>query len=135
MAQNFEIDLETKPYVEQAVENLIEDVGVDQELTEWLVDFVHYKINRDKSGNIRLDLNDYAALVLNENNYQALEKLQQINLKDLKKSKFRMLETLKYTEQNLIKLAKEFFDLIQNHDIENSNFKGQYIPKYFQKLS
>ena len=76
--QNFDIDLDTEPYIQQAVENLIGDVGIDDQLTEWLVEFVHYKINRDKSGNILLDLNDYANLVLNENNYEALEKLQQL---------------------------------------------------------
>lgn len=134
LTQNFEIDLETKPYIDRAVENLIEDVGIDEELTEWLVDFVHYKINRDKSGDIHLDLNKYAYLILNENNYTALKNLQQISLKDLKSSKFKIFEKTKQTKQELVDLALEFFNLIEFHNIEVGHFKANSIPKYFKKL-
>ena len=134
LSQNFEVDLDTQPYVDQAVENLINDVGIDKELTEWLVEFVHYKINQDKSGNIRFDLEKFAALVLNENNYQALEKLQQYSLKDLKQGQSKIKDNLKLTNQKLIKTATEFFHLIENHFVEESHFSGKYIPKYFRKL-
>jgi len=134
LVQNFEIDLDTQPYIKQAIENLIEDVGYDKELTEWLVDFVQYKINRDKSGNIRLDLEDYAKLVLNEINYEALETLQQYNLKELKENKYQLQDKIKSIKQEIIATAEKFFKLIDSEGIEEKNFKGKYIPKYFRKL-
>lgn len=135
LSQDFEIDLETQPFIEKAVDNLIEDVGEDDNLTSWLVDFVHYKINRNKSGNIRLDLNKYANLVLNENNYEALEKLKKINLKDLKISKLNLNKKESLIKQELFDLALDFFRLIEKSGIENSHFKRRSIPNYFKKIS
>jgi len=132
--QNFEIDLEVKPYIDLAVDNLMEEVGKDEQLTEWLVEFIHYKINLNKSGDIQFDLKKYAELVLNENNYEALKELQQYSLKDLKDKKNQLLKSLKNYIEQLQDLAEEFFKLLGQHDIESSDFKGSYIPKYFKKL-
>ncbi|QTY26100.1 exodeoxyribonuclease V subunit beta [Flavobacterium sp. CS20] len=133
--QNFDVDLDVQPYIEQAVKNLIEDVGKDEQLTEWLVEFVHYKINQNKSGDISFDLKKYAELVLNENNYTALNQLQKYDLKDLKAQKNKLVSQLQDSEQHLKDIAKCFFQLIENHNVNASDFKGNYISNYFKKLS
>ncbi len=134
LTQNFEIDLDTAPYVNQAVENLIEDVGIDEQLTSWLVEFVHYKINQNKSGNIRLDLNKYAELVLYENHYEAIEKLQEYNLKDLKSSQSNLIEKKENIVADLKDIAKAFFELLETQNIEHSSFTRQSLPKYFKNI-
>ncbi len=134
LIQNFEIDLEPQPYIQKAVDSLIEDVGHDIQLTEWLVDFVHYKIERDKSGDISLDLKNYAELALNENNYKAIEQIQNYSLNDLKQFKY---QTLKYRDQikeKLIDIGQDFFHLLNKQDVEKEIFPRQTIPNYFKNL-
>lgn len=132
--QNFEIDLDSAPYIQKAIDDLIEDVGENEELTSWLIEFVKYKVNNNKSGDIHKDLTAYAELILNENNYQALEEVQKLDLKDFKKIKHQIIHHQKSTYKSLRQLAEDFFRLLNENNIDSVCFPRQSIPKYFSGI-
>jgi len=134
ITQGFDIEMDTTPYIKKAVDNLIYDVGINRELTEWLTDFVKFKIDNNKSGNIRLDLEEYSNLILNENNYAAIEKLEKYNLKALKTIKFKIIDYQKQVKEELISVAKAFLDVMNKHNIDMGCFPRQSIPKYFKNI-
>ena len=134
ITQGFEVELDTSPYIKKAVDSLMTDVGIDKELTEWLVDFVRYKIDNNKSGNIRFDLEEYSKLILNENNYDAIEKLNKFNLKELKKIKFKIIDDQKEIKGSLFLVAKQFLNLMNEHNIDVVCFPRQTIPNYFKNI-
>jgi len=134
ITQGFEIEMDTTPFITQAVDGLIDDVGVDNELTEWLIDYVKYKIDNNKSVNIRIDLEEYSNLILNENNYDAIEKLENYSLKELKQIKFKIIEYQKKIKESLISVATQFQNLMNTHNIDVACFPRQTIPKYFKKI-
>ncbi len=134
ITQGFDIEMDTTPYIKKAVDGLINDVGIDRELTEWLIDFVKYKIDNNKSGNIRLDFEEYSNLILNENNYAAIEKLEKYSLKELKTIKFKIVGYQKQVKDKLILVAKHFQELMDKHSIDVVCFPRQTIPKYFKNI-
>lgn len=135
ITQNFEIDMDSAPYIQQAIEQLVDEVGENKELTTWLIEFVKYKVNNNKSGNIEKDLVNYAELILNENNYEALELIQKFSLDDLKHIKSKIISYQNHLLKDLKSLAEEFFEVIETHHLDPKDFKGRFIPKYFNKLA
>jgi ATP-dependent exoDNAse (exonuclease V) beta subunit len=134
ITQGFNIEMDTSPFIKEAVDGLIDDVGLDHELTTWLIDYVKYKIDNNKSGNIRLDLEDYSNLILNENNYEAIEKLSQFSLKDLKRIKLQILDLQSNIFEDLKQIAKVFKELLNRHKIDTKCFPRQTIPNYFDSI-
>jgi ATP-dependent exoDNAse (exonuclease V) beta subunit len=132
--QNFEIDMDSAPYIQKAVDQLIDEVGADEQLTSWLVEFVKYKVNNNKSGKIEKDLIDYAQLILNENNYEALEQLQRFELKDLKRIKNKISNYQKSVLEDLKSVAEQFLSLIKENNIDAVFFPRQTIPNYFKNI-
>ncbi len=134
ISQNFEVELDHKQFIKKAIEKLIDEVGKNEELTSWLVEFVEYKIDNNRSGDIQKDLIDYAELLVNEKNFEAIEKIQNIELKDLKRIKFKIIEYRKSLKEELKNIAQLFFELIEQHNIDAGDFKGNYISKYFKNI-
>jgi len=134
ISQHFEVDLDFKFYIKEAIEKIIENVGTDAELTAWLVDFIKYKINNNKSGNISKDLTDYAELIVNENNFYALDQINEIELYRLREIQSEIKDYKASLLTILKEIAQQFFDLIEEHQIEPSNFTRGSIPSYFRKI-
>lgn len=133
IAQNFSIELETKNYITKAVDQLIEELGQDDELTKWLSDFVSFKIQNNTSGDIRTQLNGFAELVLNENNYTYLKHLQSIDFNDYKNAKQVVLEKRHFFKEKIKQLRDDFFELLNTNNIDPTSFPRQTIPNTFHK--
>src|SRR5699024_2611746 len=61
--QNFEVQMETKEVLQEAVDRVISRAGTDKKLTQALVSFALYKTDDDKSWDITRDLNEIAQLI------------------------------------------------------------------------
>lgn len=133
LSQNFEVEMEVEQFLQKGVEKLINEVGIDENLTAWLIDFVNYKIDRNKSGDILKDLQDYSKLILNENNYQALEQLESLDHKSLKSIKYQIVNRIKSIKEELNTNAEDFFNLLKAHHIQLINI-NTYLKKYYNKL-
>lgn len=135
IAQNFSIQLETADYITKAVDQLIEELGQDEELTSWLSDFVLFKIKNNTSGDIRKQLYDFAELVLNENNYPYLKHLQSIGFEDFKKAKQTIVERRTFLKQKIKEIRDNFFEVLNTNNIAPKSFPRQTIPKMFNNAA
>ena len=63
---NFEVELDSETLLNQAVAILISKIGVENDVTTTLIDFSLEKAKEDKSWDISHDLNDFAKILLND---------------------------------------------------------------------
>jgi ATP-dependent exoDNAse (exonuclease V) beta subunit len=131
---NFEVEMETDLLLSETVDRLLAKTGIDQKLTEVLVDFALSKTDDDKSWDISRDLNEISKLLTNENNLRALEKLDGKNLSDFKNFRKKLSEEIAIKKKGLIKAGAEFLEWIENNGLAQTDFTGSYAPKYFKKL-
>ena len=82
LLSGFELTLDTKRFLSQAVDLLIEKDGSDEQLTQVLLRFVTQKAAQDKSWDVAYDLNKIAALIHNENHHKPLKELALKNWDD-----------------------------------------------------
>ncbi len=134
LSNNFEVELETNLVLEEAVERVIDQAGEDNQLTQILVDFALEKTEDDKSGNISKDVFEASKLLLEEQSAKPVEALQNLALSSFSNYKKELKEKLKAAQLSLGHIHKEFFDLLNQHQIEEESFPRGSLPNYFKKL-
>ncbi|SDB60868.1 ATP-dependent exoDNAse (exonuclease V) beta subunit (contains helicase and exonuclease domains) [Flavobacteriaceae bacterium MAR_2010_188] len=132
---NFEVELDTDYILNKAVDNLIDKAGTDKQLTKLLVDFAIEKVDEDKSWDVSYDLNQVAKIITNENDRKYLERIQGKNLNDFQNLKTNLIEKITSLEGNLVSIANEVLDKIQQSGLEHSDFTRSTLPTHFSRIS
>lgn len=130
---NFEVAIDTVSLLNEAVDRVIYRAGEDKLLTRVLVDFALEKADDDKSWDISLDLKKIARLLLEENHYEHIREIENKTLADLKALSETLKKLTRDTDKQLAKNADTFFSLINNHELEATDFNRGSVPNFFLK--
>ena len=133
--QNFEVELNTQDVLEQAVDRLIDQAGRDEQITSVLLDYALEKTDNDKSWDITRDFYEVSKLLLNENDYDYLQLLKEKDLSDFAKLKRFLTTKISSLEQHISTAAKDLLKFIASQGLEESHFKGKYLPKTLYKIA
>ncbi len=134
LSLNFDVEMDTKSLLNEAVEALIAKIGEDKELTKVLIDFSLQKANEDKSWDISRELNEIAQILLNENDNAHIQRIQRRSIQDFIDLKTKLYKNQKSNEQQFVEIGKEGLTIIDNHNIAYKDFYYSQFPKHFQNL-
>jgi len=132
---NFEVELDQDRLLSEAVDSLIAKAGSDKTLTNVLIDFAIEKADDDKSWDISYDFNKISKLLVNENDYLAIQSLKNKTLEDFKKLKEQLTKQIIGLENDIIKTAETTLTLIEECGLQFDDFNRKSLPNYFYKLS
>lgn len=135
LPQDFEVTLEEKELLTEAVDNLIMKAGENKEITKVLIDFALEKIDDDTSWDISRDIVNAANLLLNENDVKHISKLKNKTLRDFTESKAVLSKKKESIHKRIRETASKIVELIDKNGINHSDFNSGYIPKHFVKLA
>ena len=134
LPQNFEVVLDTKLLLDEAVSRLINKAGADVKLTKVLIDFALEKIDDNKSWDIALDLNKVGKLLFNETNVQHLKKFANKEIEEFLELKKIILKKSKQTEQSTQALAEQALQCIEASGLQPTDFPRETLPNHFKKI-
>ncbi|MEZ7856378.1 MAG: UvrD-helicase domain-containing protein [Polaribacter sp.] len=136
LSLNFEVEMDAISLLNEAVDVLISKIGTDQKLTDLLIDYSLDKIDDDKSWDISKDLNDFAKVLLNEDDVKHFRKLADKKLDDFFELKNKIQKSNKGIEKEYKVFGNEVLSFIETSGVQLSDFAytGEY-PKHFQKLT
>lgn len=80
LSQNFELELNHKAVMQRAVNLLLDDVGVNKDLTNFLQEFAQQKVASGKSWNIKRDLFDFAYQLGNSHHAHYFDQAAEVDL-------------------------------------------------------
>ena len=129
----FEVVIDPSSLLEETVNSIIDEVGKEASLTQLLTDFSMDKVNQEQSWNIQKDLDDFASILLNENDRVALTDLKKKSMAEHKEDQRILLEEQRKAGNQIQKIAKDTLALIQDKGLEEKNFLRGTLPKHFQK--
>jgi ATP-dependent exoDNAse (exonuclease V) beta subunit len=134
---NFEVELDTEKLISKSVDLLISKVGNDKELTKVLVKFVESKMEDEKSWNIENELKQFTKILLNEDSFQSIKKLQNFEPKDFINIGDKLRKWIAGYETQLITIATDAYKLIEQKGIELSSFSRGVsgIGNYYKNLA
>ena len=136
LPMDFEIEMDSEELVEQTIDLLINNAGLDEKLTKILVDFTEQKTDLEKNWHIEQDLCDIAMLLMKEEGQMQIEKIRQMNLDDFISISKKISAIMDVFEEKLFEISGKADSLITEKNILSAAFaqgdKG--ISKYFQKI-
>ncbi len=134
LSNSFEVQLDQKIILEEAVDQLLMEVGKDQKVTTVVLEYVSQQIEDDKSWDIKQLLFDLGMILFREGDQKQVESLSKVSSETL----FSLNDTyqkLKEKNQRAIKKsALELLDKIQEEAVIDDFSRGT-LPRYFKKLS
>ncbi len=134
LSLNFEIEMDATLLLEEAVDLLISKIGLDKELTKVLVDYSLAKTDDDKSWDISRDLQDFAKILLNENDAKQLKKIASKTVEDFINLKNYIQKTNKVIENKFVEIGENGLETIRSMNLEYNDFYRSMLPNHFKNL-
>lgn len=130
---SFEVEMDAVSLLNEAVDVLISKIGTDKKLTNLLIDYSLDKTDDDKSWDIAKDLNEFARILLNEDDVQHFRNLADKELEEF----FSLKNKLQKINSQIEKEFKDFGDkvlgFIDDNGLSITDFSYGDYPKHFQK--
>ncbi len=134
LSLNFDVEMDTKSLLNEAVDVLISKIGTDKELTDVLINFSLQKANEDRSWDISYDLKEIAQILLNENDILHVQKIKEKPLSDFIDLKKKLNKRQKELAIRFAEIGKEGVEIIRSFDLDDKDFYYSQFPKHFQFL-
>lgn len=131
---NFEVEMDAVSLLNEAVDVLISKIGTDKKLTTLLIDYSLDKTDDDKSWDISKDLNEFAKILLNEDDIKHFKKLSNKSLEEFTNLKSKLFVYQKELKAEFKKVGEDCLNLIASHDLEHKDFIRASIPKFFADI-
>ncbi len=135
LSLNFEVEMDAYSLLNEAVDLLISKIGTDNNLTKLLIDFSLEKIDDDKSWDISKDLNEFARILLNEDDNKHFRKLADKKLDDFTNLKSKLFTHQQELKKALKKIGEIGIAIINDANLEHKDFYYSLLPKHFLSLS
>jgi ATP-dependent exoDNAse (exonuclease V) beta subunit len=135
ISQGFDVVLDTDVLLEESIGRLLNRAGEDKILTKTLLDFSIEKIEDDKSWNIAYDLFEIGKLLFQENHSVHLKEISNNEIEDFTKLQKTLKIKIQGKESKLGSLAKEALELINNNQLEFTDFTRSSFPKFMQSIA
>ncbi|MBQ0733818.1 UvrD-helicase domain-containing protein [Aquimarina celericrescens] len=132
---NFEIEMDTEKLIEEAVDNVIAKIGLDDTLTKLIIDFAISKLEEDKSWDITVELNKVARLLFSENDREHLNNLSNKTYDDFEGLKKLLYKKITENKKTIISKAASVLEILKDNGIDYADFTRGSIPNHFQKLA
>ena len=132
---NFEVEMDAISLLNEAVDVLISRIGTDNKLTTLLIDYSLDKTDDDKSWDISKDLNEFARILLNEDDVQHFRGLYNKKLEDFTNLKTKLYKRQKEIDQLQREIGKLGLKIIDEATLDHKDFYYSLLPKHFLSLS
>ena len=134
ISQNFEVVLDTDKLLEEAVGNLLDRAGENDQLTKVLTEFALEKTDEDKHWDISLDLFTTGKILFRENELPHLKTLEDKELNDFKTLQKTIIAKSELIKSEVGSLASEVLDLIEETGLTDEDFPRKTLPSHFKKV-
>ena len=118
LSLNFEVEMDTQSLLKEAVDVLISKIGTDKKLTEILIDYSLDKTDDDTSWDITKELNDFAKILLNEDDIRHFKTLSNIDLDDFSSLKSSLFLHQKELQNAFKKTGNDCLELIDKNGLQ-----------------
>jgi len=134
LPQGFEVVLDSKNILDKVVRSVIDQVGQDDFITQLLLKLSLSKVSQGLSWDVQTDLDDFAALLLNENDRIPLADLRLKDRKTHHEDQEKLKKELKNTKDRIAVITAGFFKLLNDNGLEREDFMRQMLHKHLEQI-
>lgn len=137
LAKNFNLEIQAEPFLIEAVDQLLNQVGEDREMSESLIDYVNYGLDNEKRINLNQTLYKSAKEFVNDIHYENLMQNSNFNNESYREATAKLRKEIADLKAENKNLANTALQLIKEKGLENADFAGggnqsiQYFFDYY----
>ncbi len=136
---DYRLEVEQEPIMEEVIDNLMDELGANEQLTRWVVDFANENLENERAWDVRSSLIKFSEEIFKEE-FREIE-AQVTNVTSQQNFFQNLLHQLRGKRNDFIKVvtskAKEALALIHEQNLTADDFKyaGGGVYSWFQKIS
>jgi ATP-dependent exoDNAse (exonuclease V) beta subunit len=135
---DYRLEVDQDPVLEEVIDNLIDELGNNRELTEWVVEFAKENLENERAWDVRYSLIEFAKEIFREE-FKSIEDdvLSRTRTPGFFKDLLQQLRERKFTFVSFVRSrCSEALKIFQSHGLHESDFKyGGGIYNFFQKFA
>ncbi|WP_010522983.1 UvrD-helicase domain-containing protein [Aquimarina agarivorans] len=133
LSSNFDIELDQNKLLEIAVDNLIDKVGTEPQITKIVLGFTKSKINDDAPWNIKKSLLEIAQIIFKEDAIEHIKNLSVYSHQDFEIFSKELRGKLTANKNKITALSSALIETFKQHEVIDEFTRGS-IPKHFKNL-
>ena len=131
LSLNFNVELNEKEFLNNAVKKFLSNIGSDKQLTTYLNEFIEQSLGDSIKSNIETQLAGFQKLIFKGNREDQLQNIKHVSLEEFSKIRKSLFNELKEIEQNTFEIAEECAEKINSEGILAEHFFYKRLPKIF----
>ncbi|MGB0375667.1 MAG: UvrD-helicase domain-containing protein [Flavobacteriaceae bacterium] len=130
----FELILDSGTFLDEMIDEIIEDLGVDPSFTELLMEYSQMKMQEGHSGTFELNLKEIARVLIRENDLEPFQALMNLSQKQLEEDLLQLKKIRSESKNNLDQRANELWTVFQEKGIRAADCSWGEPFKSLQKI-
>ncbi|KFC19811.1 UvrD-helicase domain-containing protein [Chryseobacterium sp. FH1] len=122
LAQNFNLEIQPEPYLIEAVDKMLDEIGEDETVSDAFMDYVNYNLDNNERVNLNQTLYNSAKKFVSDVHYKPLQDNKDFEWEAYENKKNELRETIKNLKSESLEIAKKALELIKSRDIEIEDF-------------
>ena len=122
LAQNFNLEIQPEPYLIEAVDKMLDEIGEEQTVSEAFMDFINYNLDNNERVNLNQTLYNSAKKFVNDIHYKPLQDNKDFEWQAYENKKNELREAIKNLKSQSLEITQKALELIQSRDIEIEDF-------------
>lgn len=139
LAQNFNLEINPEPFLMEAVDKMLENIGEKNNVSDAFMDFVNYSLDNNERVNLNKTLYDSAKEYVKDKHYFQLNDNKDFDWEVYENAKKNLRKTIQFLKTDSITIAQECLDLLQEKSLEIADFAdgkngiGGFFVKFLEK--
>ncbi|MFT6166310.1 MAG: ATP-dependent exoDNAse (exonuclease V) beta subunit [Vicingaceae bacterium] len=135
LSPTFKVELEASEVLNEVIDLLIDQLGIDEALSELLIQFAFSRMEDEKTWKIDKEMFQFAMQFFQEQSFPYLKELRELPLSSYKETFKTYNKALKNFEKKIKGIGKEAMELIAANRIDKSSlFGGGVIYNFFLRF-
>lgn len=138
LAKTFALEINPEPYLIEAVDQLLDKIGQEQEISEELIDFVTYAAEYEKRVALNTTLYDAAKIFINDIHYDYLQGNAQFDSEAYRSAVKNLRNRRKIREAAINEAIEAGMNLLKQNNLEIADFAGGTkgsLAKFFHEAA
>ena len=136
LAQNFNLEINPEPFLIEAVDKMLEDIGEENKISEAFMDFVNYTLDNNDRIDLNKTLYNSAKEYVQDKHYFQLNQNKDFDWEVYESTKKNLRQSIKDLREDSVRIAEEVMSLLKEKDLEVADFfsGANGLAGFFEKF-
>ena len=136
LAQNFNLEINPEPFLIEAVDKMLEDIGDENKISEAFMDFVNYTLDNNDRIDLNKTLYNSAKEYVQDKHYFQLNQNKDFDWEVYESTKKNLRQSIKDLREDSVRIAEEVMSLLKEKDLEVADFfsGANGLAGFFEKF-